>query len=1209
MSLPRTRNTLVGLCAALSFGSMLHAAPSTAVWSNNLYLGGDGYWKQRQMVEVTNRSERALAGEPVSLTIGIQPGQPNLVQVDAKTIRVCDSAGRELLWMLSSAQGTPITSGSIPEGAKLVIPVDCATTAISRYWIYFDNPRSWEVPDFLKGSGELVNGGVEQGQNVTPTGWKNDPSDEQHIASWSTDAPHSGERCLKTVVTPNAAPTWVSTRQDGLRLIPGERYTLSGWVRTENVTGSVGIYIHVGNPGNFMVTSPMAGAKTGTNDWHQVSTEFTVPKDAYMADLGTVLYGTGTAWFDDISLSTSNTSAGISTKLNPVEKMVLSEKALPQIWPKGMEWCTPIRLYNFVGQPVRSGMVTVDITGIKARMGRSADIGRITVSDGKRTYPVTLLRNTLLIAGMNLPAKTVLNLGLYVPMRATAKRVVTTVTGTRSTGTTEDTRQNAVSGKVISFNDISLKAYEGLINSPANLAKNPSLEAGGPFPESWQGGIEGTSAEATKMSMDASGLFGKLCGIIAVPSSSPAAWVGWRQRLKITPGASYLCGVWMKSQRLTAGTVLYAHILDAKGELITTTSAGTAITGTTDWTLMSGIITMPTNARELEIHLTTNGTGLLWHDGVIVMEVNSALPGGVQTKPAPSATGTDLWQVNAIEKVFREHRPIGKQTSVQITMAGSEKEPLQLAVRSAKAIGEVRVVVEAPVNKLGVKLGVDVGVVGYVPVDYPTNYYQDTIPAWFRKSPQTGPACDGWAGLWPDPIYPRDRFKLEANSTQPVWITVDAPQNATPGDYTGKVKLTSAGKTIKELPFTVHVWGFSLPTEQHSVAIYDARLGSEWDIAGQSSEQTRRQFWKFMADYRLCPDRVYPNPDIRYENGKVIADFTEYDKAAEYYFNVLHLPTSYMPDVFYLFGWGFPPDVRFGEKPYEGTFPYDGVNRRILRPEFKTAMKACLKAYWDHMKQKGWDKKMVYYISDEPFYSQPATIAQMQALCEMIAEVDPTIPIYSSTWGHVKSWDSYINLWGIGHYGDVPENTIKKLRTDGARVRFTTDGQMCLDTPYCAIERLLPHYCFKYDVEGYEFWGANWLTYNPHKYGWHSYIAQTDTPGKSYYVRYPNGDGYIAYPGASVGINAPIPSIRMAQAREGVEDYEYLYLLRSLITQAKTKGLNTTSAEQSMAAAQQLVGMPSAGGRYSSSILPDPDAVFAVKSKLAQAIEELQTRL
>ena len=1183
------------------------AAPSVP-WVNSLYLGRDGYWQQRIEVQITNNTARPLLGEPVALPVGTSQNQIPLAGVDAKSLRVCNDQGQEMLWLLTGANGRSVTTGRITAGSKLVIPADNKPHGTARYFVYIDNPKAWAVPDFLSSTGEFENGGVEDGQGNTPTRWKNDSVDSQHIASWSTESPHSGKRCLKTVVAHGAEPTWVSTRQENLRLTPGFGYELSAWVRTKDVVGSVGMYIHVGNTNNFMVISPMAQAKPGTNDWHKVSVQFTVPADCYSADLGTVLHGTGTAWFDDISLKSTAKAASIQIKIMKPEYMNLAVKPLPSVWPNGMNWCVPIKLFNFTSTPQKNRVVCIDIVGIRARMGRSADINRVMAWDGQRKYPCSILRNTLLVSGVAIPAKSAVNIGLYVPIVKGKQSSALTMQADRSTGTTEDARQNDLNGSGKATSDISMSAYNKIVNSPANLVRNPDFESGEQIPSGWGNGVEGTLGQMN-LNLDDHGICGRKCAKITVAKNDTQSWVGWRQKIDIKPGASYLCSAWMKCSQLSAGSPLYLHIVDAKGDVISYTSLGTLLSGDIPWTLQSGIITMPSNARALELHLTTNGAGTLWHDGVVVTEVSTAQAFGLLTKPQQNNSMVNLWQVNAIQKVFRDTLPTGKDAPQQVSMAQNEKEPLQLALRSVRALGRVQVVVTAPANKSGAKLGVDVGMVGYVPVDYPSNYYQDTNPAWYRKVPQTTPGCDGWAGMWPDPIYPKDTSSVDANSTQPIWITFITDKATSPGDYKGQVRIVSSGKTIKSVPYKVHVWGFSLPVEQNTVAVYDVRVSDTWQNPGQTSEQARRQLWKMMANYRLCPDRIYPNPDIRYENGKAITDFGEYDKAADYYFNELHLPTSYTPDVFYMFGWGYPPSDHFGEKPFDGEFPYDGVDRRKLRPEFKTAFKACLKAYWDHMKQKGWDKKIAYYISDEPFYSQPATIAQMQALCEMIKEVDPNIPIYSSTWGYVKSWDNYLSLWGIGHFGDVPAETIRDIRARGARVRFTTDGQMCLDTPSCAIERLLPHYAYKYGVEGYEFWGSTWLTYNPHQYGWHSYIPQTDTPGKSYYVRYPCGDGYIIYPGVPAGYRQPIPSVRMAQAREGAEDYEYLHLLSQLIDKAKRKGVDVLKVQKALDAAQNLVGMPSAGGRYSSLILPDADTVFTTRKQLAEAIMWLQKQL
>jgi hypothetical protein len=165
---------------------------------------------------------------------------------------------------------------------------------------------------------------------------------------------------------------------------------------------------------------------------------------------------------------------------------------------------------------------------------------------------------------------------------------------------------------------------------------------------------------------------------------------------------------------------------------------------------------------------------------------------------------------------------------------------------------------------------------------------------------------------------------------------------------------------------------------------------------------------------------------------------------------------------------------------------------------------------------------------------------------------------------------------------------------------------MCTDTPYCAVERLLPHYCFKYGAEAYEFWGVSWHTYDPFRFGWHAFIHQSSEPGEATWVRYPNGDGYLLYPGQPLGHDGPISSIRLEQAREGVEDYEYLYLLQARMAAAKDAGQAVTKAEQAWNVAQDLVQIPNAGGYYSTRILPHPERLDEVRRLVAEAIESLK---
>jgi hypothetical protein len=1207
------------LCIALA--SVLCATVAAAApWHYPLYLANGGYWRQRVEVSVHNTQAADIAGKSMAVTIGTGPNEANLVGAEASAVRVCDAQGAELLFALSAPGGRALEAGPIPAGATLTVPVTCPASQSASLFVYFDNPQAWPVPDFLKASLGVRNPGVEEGSGDAPDGWSHDPADEQHQAMWTTEAPRSGKRCLKTVVAEGAEPTWIATRQRDIKIIGGARYVMRAWVKAQNVKGSCGWYIHVGNSTNSMIISPMLTVSEPTFDWREVKAEFTAPAEADLADLGTVLRGTGTAWFDDVSLECLDAQDEPRPTVGSVERLALREVGPASAWYDDnpaddlyWDWRVPVRVLQMPGdeEPAKL-LVAADIAPLVARMrGKFAPASlRVVGQDG--LLPHSLLKDTVLFEARLAPGTaTTFYLYLSADPRFSAPQRQTTVAA-RGDDNTDVGSHVPIVGEQPGRDAASMAAYERLLSSSVNLVRNASFEDGVDLPDAWPGSAEGTRPEGAQLGLAEPGLFGKRCVRMYIPHTSQKAWTGWRQDVPVTPGKTYLYAAWLKCEDLQGGSLqLHAHKRTATGEMVKSggfTGAGPAISGTTDWTLISGVFTMPDDGANFQVHLTMLATGTAWHDGAVVAEVAQATTGATEGRGAADANMLTIWPVNAVVKVFREDPAPRTIEPARITAARNDREPLQLAVRSPQAVAKVQAVVDTPIGPDGARLSdCAVEVVGYVPMDTKSNYYSTDVQPWQRRLPPAGGGgSDGWAGWWPDPLLPRDNFSLEPNATQPIWVTVSVPKDAAPGDYRGAVRFLSDGAQLASVPFVVHVWDFEVPDQLHTAAVYDMRMGGRWNLPGKSPEEVRNQFLKFMADHRVCPDRVSPDPVLRYENGKVVADFTAFDKAAEYYFDVLKMPHTYTPGAFYCFGWGHPPGQKFGQLPFEGTYPYEGVDRSKLRPEFIEAYQACLRAYLDHMKQKGWYDRVVLYISDEPYDTKPYILDQMKALCAMIREVDPKLPIYCSNWHHQPAWDGSLTLWGIGHYGVVPTETIGHIRDTGARMWFTTDGQMCTDTPYCAVERLLPRYCFKYGVDAYEFWGCTWLTYDPYKFGWHSFIYQSGEPGKFSWVRYPNGDGFLAYPGAPIGHDGPVSSVRLEQAREGVEDYEYLYLLRERIAAAKAAGRDVAAAQRALDEALDLVQIPNAGGRYSTRILPDPDRLPVLKEAVARAIESLR---
>ncbi len=307
------------------------AVAAEAPWHHPLDLDGTGWWHKRVAVKVANDGPAELAGFPAPIVVGSAGGQVPLAGQRAESLRVCDARGTEMLFVLRDAGGAAVEQGPIPDASTLVIPVECPPRATSVYYVYFDNPRAGRLPDMLTARVGLANGDVELGEGDTPAGWQHDQADDQHRASWSTEHPQSGRRCLKTVVADGAEPTWIATRQGNIAIAGGAKYRLQAWVKAQDVRGSCGWYIHVGNEQQPMLTSPMLSAGDGTFDWKQVATEFTAPAEADRVSLGTVLRGTGTAWFDNASLQCLSPGA-VRTEVLPVETISIRDLGTEASW-------------------------------------------------------------------------------------------------------------------------------------------------------------------------------------------------------------------------------------------------------------------------------------------------------------------------------------------------------------------------------------------------------------------------------------------------------------------------------------------------------------------------------------------------------------------------------------------------------------------------------------------------------------------------------------------------------------------------------------------------------------------------------------------------------------------------------------------------------------------------------------------------------------
>jgi hypothetical protein len=530
--------------------------------------------------------------------------------------------------------------------------------------------------------------------------------------------------------------------------------------------------------------------------------------------------------------------------------------------------------------------------------------------------------------------------------------------------------------------------------------------------------------------------------------------------------------------------------------------------------------------------------------------------------------------------------PPGGRPEIEACAARNTRESFQIAVRAGQDEA-VAVDVSPLMGPNGAILAApSVSMAHYVPVDFPIGYHHTEAPDYYRLQPQ-GRGNDGWAGWWPDALMPvAEKVELTGNKTESLWFEVDVPGDATPGVYTGTVTLRGQKVEIT-LPVSFTVWDFTVPTAKHLPALYDLRSGRGWDIFGSGGRQENIRRWcDFLARYNVSPGLTVESPQFFMEDGHVTMETTAFDAYASYVFDELKVNALYTPHVFYACGWAYEPRDFLGHKAFT--------------PEYVEAWTSAYRMFIEHITEQGWRDKFVYYLSDEPFESSEPTITGLARVADMARSVAPDVPVYSSTWRYIEGLENHLTLWGVGIHESFPLEKMRERQAAGDRFWFTTDGHMCTDTPFLGVERLLPWLCLKYGVEGYEFWGVSWWTYDPYACGWHSYIRQSNDGEDYYWVRYPNGDGFLAYPSPEGGAGEPLPTIRLIAAREGVDDYEVFLALR------KHAEAGNAEARAALDRVLAAVAMTKPNGRYSTLLMPDPDEIRAARNHAGKVLSELE---
>ncbi len=491
-----------------------------------------------------------------------------------------------------------------------------------------------------------------------------------------------------------------------------------------------------------------------------------------------------------------------------------------------------------------------------------------------------------------------------------------------------------------------------------------------------------------------------------------------------------------------------------------------------------------------------------------------------------SAADLEVWPVDSLTKVFEDDSP-GKNRAPDDAwlIARNGHASLQFAVRASKPVAALDVSVE-----LAGRLETQVRHLGYVPV---------------RANPPDSPADEvvrPAPGRFPDPLFEDFPFKLDAQQTTAIWITVYAPAGTKPGTYNGEATFREASKGLARIPFQIQVASAAVPAKQSLKVttwfdLSPERLGRYYDIGSDPERYwtTAGNIVRVLADHRqnvlITPVLALTDPHLA--GGAISYDFSRLDRWIETFTRLGALDLiegSHLIDR--ASGYDSPLSI--------AVFTVENGDVRRMNvgaddPRAEAHLNSFLPALYAHLQQKGWLNRYVQHVLDEAHGTEPPVYLRYVGIIRKNLPGVPTVDAIDQTAGVLGD---ACDIWvpQLGKF-DADLDAIRAHVAKGGQAWFYT----CLypqkrylnrfvDYPLLKT-RLLHWFNFRYDFTGFLHWGGNYWDNDPY-----ANVEPAIEDGKEVL---PAGDAFITYPWREK--NSIHSSIRFEAERDGIEDYELLH--------------------------------------------------------------------
>ena len=483
----------------------------------------------------------------------------------------------------------------------------------------------------------------------------------------------------------------------------------------------------------------------------------------------------------------------------------------------------------------------------------------------------------------------------------------------------------------------------------------------------------------------------------------------------------------------------------------------------------------------------------------------------------------------------------------------------------------------------------------------------------FVENPTDGTGVRDW---WPDALPPlSEAVDVPAGENQPLWVLVYVPQDATAGDYEGELSLSAEGFEAR-VPIRLHVWDFALPERNHIETAFGFSPGNVFRYHQLKTEEDRRlvidKYLKLYSEHRISPYDPTPLDPIRVkflpdaDPPRAELDFAAFDRAMaravdEFHFTGIRLPIQGM-------GGG-----TFHARHEPEIAGYDEDT-----PQYQAMFSSYVKQLEQHFREKGWLNLAYIYWFDEP---APKDYEFVRKGFERLKRYAPGLRTMLTEQPE-DALAGPVDIW-CAITPDYDHEAAAKRRALGERFWwYVCTGPKA---PYCTLFidhpatelRVWLWQTWQRGIGGTLVWQSNYWTssaafpeeaQNPYEDPM-GYVSGYSTP-RGVKRFWGNGDGRFIYPpraaatpgvaGPGPVLDGPVSSIRWEMLREGIEDYECLYLLRELIGKRRG-GLSLAEVEKY----ESLLEVPDSITKDMTTFATDPAPIYARRGAVAEAIERL----